>query len=98
MARKVTHEDKHHIIEYLKKDYTEWLSSSDSKISDYALNRPTRLKTLPQAEGKEVNKVIADLKATLPDISPKDVRRFLFASCVHEIFNWNQFFPLRCFY
>ncbi|KOC68892.1 Tetratricopeptide repeat protein 29 [Habropoda laboriosa] len=69
-------EKKYNVVEFLKKDCKEWLNNSDSNSSEYIGNRPIRLKTLPEAHGKEINKVIADLKAALPELSPIEVRRF----------------------
>ncbi|CAK9815344.1 hypothetical protein ANTQUA_LOCUS8394 [Anthophora quadrimaculata] len=77
MTTNYRQEKKYDVVEFLtKKDCKEWMSNSDSKSSEYIINRPTRLKTLPEAHGKEIYKVMADLKAVLPDISPIDVRRF----------------------
>ncbi|KZC06991.1 Tetratricopeptide repeat protein 29 [Dufourea novaeangliae] len=67
---------KYDVVEVLKRDdYKEWSSSSSSRISERIVY-PTKLKTLPQAELHEMDKVMADLKAALPDISPVQVRRF----------------------
>ncbi|CAL7952371.1 unnamed protein product [Xylocopa violacea] len=69
--------EKEYVVEFVaKNDRTGWSnSSSDSKINEYIIDRPKQLKTLPQAERNEINKVIAELKALLPDISPEEVRR-----------------------
>ncbi|CAD1480278.1 unnamed protein product, partial [Heterotrigona itama] len=62
--------------EFLKeKNCTEWSNSSASKLTEYIVNSPTKLKTLPQAQGTEINKVIDDIKAALPYISPKEYYR-----------------------
>ncbi|XP_026673624.1 uncharacterized protein LOC108630147 [Ceratina calcarata] len=63
-------------MEFFKKDYKEWSESSDSKVSEYIVKRPGKLRTIPQAHGREMPAVLAELKAALPDISPKEVRRF----------------------
>lgn len=77
MTSKYRQEKRHDVEEFLKKNYTEWSNNSDSNISGYIGNPKIKLKTLPQAQGKEINKVIDDLKAALPNITPKEVRRFL---------------------
>ena len=78
MAGKFEREDRHDVVEFLKeKNCTEWSNSSASKLTEYTVNPLTKLKTLPQAQGTEINKVIDDIKAALPYISPKEVRRFL---------------------
>lgn len=64
-------EKKYDITEFLKKDYKEWSNTSESYITN------PRLKTLPQAHGKEIYKIMDDLKAALPNISPRELRRFL---------------------
>ncbi|XP_034187071.1 tetratricopeptide repeat protein 29 isoform X2 [Osmia lignaria lignaria] len=65
---------KYDVIDFLKKDYKKW--SNNSACSDECIiNHSRKLKTLPQAEWYERHKVIADLKAALPDISPRKVRR-----------------------
>ncbi|PBC32059.1 hypothetical protein APICC_08306 [Apis cerana cerana] len=63
-------EKKYDITEFLKKDYKEWSNTSESYITN------PRLKTLPQAHGKEIYKIMDDLKAALPNISPRELRRF----------------------
>ncbi|XP_012145458.2 uncharacterized protein LOC100875418 isoform X1 [Megachile rotundata] len=77
MATKYETERKYDIVEFLRKDYKEWSSTSDSKSNECSGNRPRKLKTLPQAGWHEKEKVMADLKAALPDISPREVRRHL---------------------
>lgn len=77
MAAKYGNRKRYDVVEFLKRDYSDWSNSTDSKISEYIENRSMKLKTLPAAHGKEVNKVIEDLKAALPNISPKQVRRFI---------------------
>ncbi|XP_076686870.1 uncharacterized protein LOC143378782 [Andrena cerasifolii] len=65
------------IVEFLKKEaYKERSSSSGSQKTGNVIYRPMKLKSLPQVEWHKMDKVMADLKATLPDISPKEVRRF----------------------
>ncbi|KAK1129288.1 hypothetical protein K0M31_020416 [Melipona bicolor] len=77
MAGKFEREERHDVVEFLKeKNCTEWSNSSASKLAEHIVNPPTKLKTLPQAQGTEINKVIDDIKAALPYISPKEVRRF----------------------
>ncbi|KOX78678.1 Tetratricopeptide repeat protein 29 [Melipona quadrifasciata] len=77
MAGKFEREERHDVVEFLKeKNRTEWSNSSASKLAEHIVNPPTKLKTLPQAQGTEINKVIDDIKAALPYISPKEVRRF----------------------
>ncbi|OAD53066.1 Tetratricopeptide repeat protein 29 [Eufriesea mexicana] len=76
MAAKYGNGKRHDVVEFLKKDYKEWSNSTDNKINEYIENHSMKLKTLPAAHGKEISKVIEDLKAALPNISPKQVRRF----------------------
>ncbi|XP_071876212.1 uncharacterized protein [Bombus fervidus] len=76
MTAKYRRGKRHDVAELLKKNCTEWSNDSDSNISGYIDNPKIKLKTLPQAQGKEINKVIDDLKAALPNITPKEVRRF----------------------
>lgn len=64
-------ENKYDITEFLRKDYKEWSNTSESYITN------PKLKTLPQAHGKEIYKIMDDLKAALPNISPRELRRFL---------------------
>ncbi|XP_076643562.1 uncharacterized protein LOC143353840 [Halictus rubicundus] len=67
---------KYDVVEVLKKDdYNEWSSNSSSRKSARIVY-PPELKTLPQAECHEMKKVMAELKAALPDLSPAQVRRF----------------------
>ncbi|XP_053994452.1 uncharacterized protein LOC128884827 [Hylaeus volcanicus] len=64
------------VVEVLKRgDYKERSSSTDTKTSEPIVNRLSKLKTSPQPWYK-TRKVTANLKATLPDISPREVRRF----------------------
>lgn len=86
MAAKFEREEKHDVVEFLKeKNCAEWSNGSASKLAEYIVNPPTKLKTLPQAQGAEINKVIDDIKAALPYISPKEVRRFLLLYRIFEI-------------
>ncbi|XP_006611262.1 uncharacterized protein LOC102675216 isoform X2 [Apis dorsata] len=63
-------EKKYNITEFLKKNYKEWSNTSETYITN------PKLKTLPQARGKEIYKIMDDLKAALPNISPRELRRF----------------------
>lgn len=83
MTAKYRQGKRQDVEEFLKKNCTEWSNNSDSNISGYIDNPKIKLKTLPQAQGKEINKVIDDLKAALPNITPKEIRRFLLSLYIH---------------
>ncbi|XP_076240175.1 uncharacterized protein LOC143182813 [Calliopsis andreniformis] len=77
MTTRYDNRQQYDVVEFLKKsDYKESSSGSESRKSERGMCRLMKLKTLPQAQWHEMDKVMADLKDTLPDISRKEVRRF----------------------
>ncbi|XP_076162480.1 uncharacterized protein LOC143144212 [Ptiloglossa arizonensis] len=68
---------RYDLVEILKKDdYKECTSSSDSKSNERNANRFGKLKRLPKLESRRTKKHVVDLRAMLPDLTFKHVRRF----------------------
>ncbi|XP_031827254.2 uncharacterized protein LOC116424677 [Nomia melanderi] len=75
MAARDRRSKKYDVLETLKQDYKECSSSSSGRKSE-RIAYPAGLKTLPQVDYHEIKKVMAELKAALPDLSPAQVRWF----------------------
>lgn len=78
---------RYDLVEILKKDdYKECTSSSDSKSNERNANRFGKLKRLPKLESRRTKKHVVDLRAMLPDLTFKHVRRSLFYFCTTSTF------------
>ncbi|XP_078050757.1 uncharacterized protein LOC144477143 [Augochlora pura] len=77
MAVRDEPDEKYDVVAVLKNDdYYDDESSSDSSSREIErIAYPADLKTLPQAEWHEVNKIMLELKAALPNLSAARVRR-----------------------